>query len=82
MHTPSVDLHLLSCVLIFEELVLAILNDNDCLGYLRYDYGELIDEETINELAGNVEMLELMVSVEELIALFVVGEVEHEAFVD
>lgn len=82
MHTPSIDLHLFPCVFVFEELVLTILDDNDCLCNLWYDYREFIDEETVNEFAWGVEMLELMVSVEVLIALLVVSEVEHETFVD
>lgn len=82
MHTPSIDLHLLSGVFVFEELVLTILDDNHCFCYLGYDYGEFIDEETVNEFARDVEMLELMVCVEELIALLVISEVEHETFVD
>lgn len=82
MHTPPIDLHLFSCVFVFEELVLTILNDNDCFCYLWYHYRELIDEETINEFTGNVEMLKLIVSVEELIALLIKCEIEHEAFID
>lgn len=73
MHTPSIDLHLLSSILVFEELVLTILNNDNCFCNLWYDYGELIDKEAVNELAGNVEMLELMISVEELITLLVIS---------
>jgi hypothetical protein len=82
MQTFAIDFHLLPCVLVLQELILTILNNDDCLLDLRNDNRKLIDEEPIDEFTWNIVGLKFLICIEEDIALVIMAEVEDEALVD